>query len=77
MFFPIYKARSPGHLAATGALNTGENLSAQGLAVALMALGSVHDLKHGLAGALEQTLGGLGNAAALQGRTAITVDGHE
>jgi hypothetical protein len=77
MFFPIYKARSPGHLAATGAQNTGENLSAQGLAVALLALSSVHDLEHGLAHALEQTLGRLGNAAAFQGRTAVTIDSHD
>jgi hypothetical protein len=33
-----------------------------------MALGSVHGLEHGLAIALEQALGGLGNAAALQGK---------
>jgi hypothetical protein len=57
MFFPIYKARSPGYLAATGARITGENLSAQRLAVTLMTLGRVNDLECSLAVALEQTLG--------------------
>jgi hypothetical protein len=42
-----------------------------------MTLGGVHDLEHGLARVLEQTLGRLGNAAALQGRTANAIDGHE
>ena len=43
-----------------------------------MAFSGVNDLEHGLAGALEQALAGLGNAAALQGRTAAEGSGeHE
>jgi hypothetical protein len=42
-----------------------------------VALGSIQNLEHGLAGALEQALGRLGNATALQGRTAGAADGHK
>jgi hypothetical protein len=57
-------------------MKLGELLT-QTLTVTGVAFGSVDDLEHGLAVALEQALGRLGNTATLEGGTTVTVDGHD
>ncbi len=59
-----------------GRMKLGELLT-QTLTVTGVAFGSVDDLEHGLAVALEQALGRLGNTATLEGGTTVTVDGHD